>query len=485
MGTKLIHKRYKSDKAAEPRYFPFTGFPFDQFDKFVKVLVHDHRQTVVIVEEYPGDRSVDQEHIPRRVGRVLTPGTLIDESWVDGAESQYLLAIAVGAASVDGGMENGTLPLSLAYSDISTGEFFSKDTTLAHIEDELARIAPREIVLDESLKELWNACIEPTSENENSVISLLALLRVLGVHISFADARNPPLLEGVQFVPTPIPAMPTLENLSISILRHHLQYALRECMPALAEPNREYDTDLMQIDAATLHALEIRHALRPGGLVNQSLLGKMDMSRPYATPYSVRGTLLSVLNRTVTPSGHRLLIRNLTAPSTNLPLINKRLELVQAFVDREDLRSDLRDMIKGIGDIMRVIQRFKSRRGEGEDLWAVNLWIGSVDKIIHRIKRELKREKGELAGKVRLQELVDDFEPLQHISQRIEASFDVGAVLRVDEEEQQEEGDGEGEESIANVVDQGVPGKGKTKDEKRLWIKPGYVVHLYWAGLII
>ncbi|TXT04394.1 hypothetical protein VHUM_04161 [Vanrija humicola] len=410
LGIKLTSKTYK-----DRRSFPFAGFPTHQRDKYLKLLVQDMGYTVVLVEEdkerlaLPNKADKD---IPRKVARIVTPGTLVDESWLGGNESRYLLAITLDTSpTAPEAVE--AVPLHLAYADVSTGDFFIKETTAAQIEDEMARIAPREVVLDSSLRAAWAA---GTTSGSAAVDSLLSLLRVLGVHVSFAD----PMREEQASAQSGS----NLEREVIALLRHHLQYALRDSMPAMPEHanefNRESSSSQMQIDAATLHALEIRHALRPGGLV----------AAGPTTPMSLSG---SPLSRTVTDSGHRLLKRTLSAPSTSLTLINSRLSLVAAFVDREPLRTDLRDALRGMGDIMRIIQRFRANRGDASDVWDVARWIRSVERLVKRIQlaveleprsRKKRKDGDQVEGRDRLIELIDDFAPLTELAATIEKAID-------------------------------------------------------------
>lgn len=387
-----------------------------------------------------------------------------------GDESRYLLSIAIGdpvfASQTD---EKSSLTLSLAYTDVSTGEFFAKDTTLAQMEDELARIAPREVVLDRSLKSRWLAQVNrPSAKDEGTVDDLLALLRVLGVHVSFADPYQPPELDNpapkADLVATPC----SLEGFAISLLRHHLQFALRDSMPELpSEPDRQFSSAHMQIDAATLHALEIRHAIRPGGL-NTSGDGRR------SSPLSARGTLLSVLNRTTTPSGHRLLIRTLTTPSTSLEVINSRLELVQVFVDRTELREEVRGSIKSLGDVMRIVQRFRGKSGDGRNVWETGRWIRAVSRVLDRIKAELapgtgldSEGGGRPEGVQRLRNLLASFQALDNLLERIERAIDEEALLRwVDAGENSEEA--EGIEAAGEALEDLPPTKMRTGEKAAL-----------------
>lgn len=464
LGIKLTSKTYKTGQ------FPFTGFPIHQIDKYLKLLVQDLGYTVALVEEAkdPLQLRDPRDEVKRKVTRVVTPGTLVSESWVSGQESRYLLALAVGANAKKGDAE---LPVYMAYADVSTGEFFTKDTTVDDIEDELTRISPKEIVLDSTFREAWQQGTEAV-DLEPDVGQFLGLLRVLGVHVSFASAGEEDATPTRRAVAKPTSAL-ALERRAIALLRRHLEYALRDSMPAMpTQPegfNRESEQHQMHIDAPTLQALEIRHALRPGGLMPISTVPSHLRS-----PLSVKGTLLSVISRTVTDSGQRLLRRTLSAPSTSLPHINARLALVASLVDNEDLRLRLREQMRELSDVMRTVQKFRSYQGDGSDVWDVARWIRNVEQILARI-RETVREKrrkavpeGEQAeGRERLRQFVEAFKPLSELADAIEGAIDETAlnVLQISEE------------SDPEPTPRGT--KGEEEDRKRAdreralwWIRP-------------
>ncbi len=217
-----------------------------------------------------------------------------------------------------------------------------------------------------------------------------------------------------------LPAVP-LETQAISILRHHLQYALRDSMPELTSPTSSHQAKQCSSTPATLAALEIRHAIRPGGLVTASdTFGG-------TSPLSTRGTLLSTMSHTMTPSGIVFLFGRFTAPSTDIDAINTRLDLVEEFVDREELRTDLRDMIRGIADVMRIVQRFKGRRGDERDAWDVGTWIRAVERVKQRLLRDLG--DGE-SGLEPLRTFVQSFKPLFDLADLIEGSLDEATVMK-------------------------------------------------------
>ncbi|WWC85774.1 uncharacterized protein L201_000640 [Kwoniella dendrophila CBS 6074] len=494
LNIKLAQKSYrKSQDTTIERKFPFAGFPVAALDKYLKILVQELGHTVVIVEEYDEEGSI--AHVgkkitaptgpkERKVYRVVTPGTMIDEGWLDGNESRYLLSIALDKDSDNiNGERNASL--FLAYTDPSTGEFFTKQTSISNMEGELARIAPREVVLDKSLCHVWKEDSEIGTDP--TLGHLFNLLQVLGVHVSFADPNQAPPLWNNDIMSSNISTKSqTPENTAITLLRHHLQYALRDSMPALTQPNRQLSEAQMQIDAATLQALEIRHALRPGGLV---AIGE----RQTISPVSSRGTLLSVISKTATQSGHRLLIRTLTSPSTSLDQINSRLSLVQALYDREDLREELRDTLRGIEDVMRIVQRFRGQRGSNRDIWDVGIWIRTVESILFRVKQEISyeiqnnKDAKQTEGILRLQQFMSEFNPLEDLARKIEESIDENAVMWSSTPDGTEDGSEEaGEAMLADDSEKSESREAKEtkkdrterekqeKEDRQWWILPTF-----------
>ncbi|ORX34650.1 muts domain V-domain-containing protein [Kockovaella imperatae] len=448
-GLKLAQKRYASatKDGKKSIVLPFAGFPTAQLDKYLKLLVLQLGRTVVVVDET--ESRSDEELKERRVGRVVTPGTLLEEIGLAGNESRFLLAIAIGnrVSKSSDELEQDPedtftdLAVSLAYTDVTTGDFFSKESSIAHLEDELTRIAPKEVVLDSALRELWELGTgDPTGSDRGTAVELLALLRVLGHHVSFADpSRSSPvedsqgLMRSTLEMDAEARAAIPLESQAISILRRQLEYAFRDTPTYLRQPKRQSESAYMHIDAATLQALEIRHSLQ---------LGDTEVQR--GSPVSRVGTLLSVLDQTVTDAGHRLLVRTLMAPSTILSDITERQELVQAFVDRGDLREELREILRGAKDVARTLQRIRRGRGGPYETWKVAVWIRVSERIIGRLKAEVELEHSRLASSQpspkqfqleslkRMTRVVQAWTDLSDIAREIEGSMDESWLLSLD-----------------------------------------------------
>ncbi|TFK30637.1 hypothetical protein FA15DRAFT_690314 [Coprinopsis marcescibilis] len=334
LGIKLTSRKWDGARV------PMCGFPLVHLDKYLKVLVQKRKRSVAMCEEFLRPSSFGEKEFERRITRIISPGTLIDETFLNSSENNFLLAI------------NRTIPSTtcgLAWIDISTGEFYSKDCHLETLEDELVRICPKEVVLPPSFQN-WG---------ESSQL-VLDILKENDIHFNLANNFKQ------------VDASLSLSSLSaeaeaISLLTSYLHSTLLEYAPILGSPSHEVDLTQMHIDAHTIKALELRE-----------------------TDYesSARGSILSVIKRTVTTSGTRLLARRLCSPSASASEIQGWQSLVSFFFDRPHLRADLRETLKKAGDIGRIVQTLLLRKGNIDDLVTVKKTIILWSTIAQRLRME-------------------------------------------------------------------------------------------------
>lgn len=263
------------------------GFPIVQLDRYLKVLVEQNKRFVAMCEEFPRYQpQIGARTFERRVTRVITPGTLIDESFLNQYENNYLLSIGTSDAS----LTTKDTHIGLAWIDVSTGEFYTKSSTLECVRDDIARIGPREVVLDSQIPRT-HPIFEALNEDKNflSFIScdpLLAPAPTLPFDTP-PEQITDELAESSQPVMASTAYTPE-EALAIDFLTTFLKAHLLEHMPSLTKPNRENVHNRMEIDSHTIQSLEIRENIREGGQ---------------------KGSLLSTIKRTITTSGTRLLLR--------------------------------------------------------------------------------------------------------------------------------------------------------------------------------
>lgn len=272
-----------------------SGFQISQLDRYLKILVQGLNKKVAIIEEIRNS-AADQVKTggllyTRRVSRVITAGTLVDENFMDPYENNFLLSVHADFDTQD--QPTGAAPSSnlkpdtkvgLAWVDLSSGDFFTQSTDLASLGSAMARICAREIVLDASIEQLHRAHLDSLVDECSNVITYHE-------HTSqdLSLERWFPMLE------TPIPEAERLlftvaEVAAGSLLLDYVKGKLFDLDISLRCPVRYTEAEFMKIDKQTLRGLEIRTTLRE------------DLHQ---------GSLLHAIRRTTTKSGARLLTQRL------------------------------------------------------------------------------------------------------------------------------------------------------------------------------
>ncbi|KIM48011.1 hypothetical protein M413DRAFT_61970, partial [Hebeloma cylindrosporum] len=345
LNIKLTSKKWSGSRIA------MSGFPLIHLDRHLKTLVQQEQRFVAMCEEFPLQSNVNSKEFERRITRIITPGTLIDESFLNPLDNNYLLAISLPSLSDAPSQTTG-----LAWIDVSTGEFYSKLCSFESLRDELARIAPREIVLSPALKATPSHRIFSALANADCPISYTGSL-ALETDLPDPSLRyNPP------------------SSFAIALLTKFLKENLLEHMPLLERPIHEGAQEIMQIDSHTIQDLEIRESIYEGG---------------------TKGCLLSVVKRTTTNGGAWMLARWLCSPSTSISEINARQSLVAFFYSRIHFRMDICEILKEVDDIGRVCQRFLLGRGDFSDLIAIHSTIQTWSSLKKRCEQEKAMEASE------------------------------------------------------------------------------------------
>jgi len=277
--------------------------------------------------------------VRRDVVRLVTPGTLTEDSLLEARRHNYLCAFAEVRDQA-----------ALAWADISTGEFRVMPSSLARLGPDLARLAPREVLVSEARDEEigsniaeMGASVTPLSRGSfDSTGAEKRLCEMLGV--GSLDAYG-------SFDRAEVSAMGALVD--------YLHLTQRGRLPLMRPPVRELQGGTLQIDAATRRNLEITAALSGGR----------------------EGSLLGAVDRTVTAGGARLLERRLSAPSLDLEVIHKRLEAVRGLCEDARLRETLRDALRRVPDIDRALSRIALDRGGPRDLAAIRTGLEQADQI--------------------------------------------------------------------------------------------------------
>ncbi|KAJ2972903.1 hypothetical protein NQ176_g6891 [Zarea fungicola] len=350
---------------------PMAGFPFFQLDRYLKVLVQDLNRYVAIAEEFPNNaeekiKSGGLLH-DRRVARIITTGTLIDENFLDPYENAYVMAVHVSSVfkSVGSSQTSAFEPSSddtsigLAWLDLSTGNFFTQATTLGALSSVLSRICPKEIVLDQDFE----------AQKEHVVFSILADDHRLITYAPVGELTDISDWSGILASELPEAARETFTNPEIqagSLLLSYVEDRLQGLCLKLQPPQRYENLQNMTIDKNSLRALEVRQTIRGDFF---------------------RGSLLHAIRRTVTKSGSRLLNEWLSAPSTSAQIIASRQDLVARFIEAPDLRDLIITLLRRSHDSQRLVQKFALGRGDADDLIGLASTVQATADIVNLLEQ--------------------------------------------------------------------------------------------------
>lgn len=338
-----------------------AGFPFFQLDRFLKMLVQDLNKYVAISEEFTPkaeDKALSGGLLfDRKVARIITPGTLIDEKFIDPSEHNFLLAIYFDIPALeaqlkqhtekDGASSNqhvlSSVPhqVGLSWLDLSTGDFYTQLTTTQMLPSAIARIGAREIVVDQNVQDVIGHELQMLVGHDHRLVTFFPFPKVFHPISEWGPMLESPVPEEsrASFTPEEIAAGCSL----LEYTREQLQGTNLKLQP----PIRRHSNESMSIDRNSLSGLEILETARDG-------FGK--------------GSLLHAVRRTSTKSGARLLRDRLTSPSTSLQVINERLELVAIFIQHSELRDSIIQLLKRSYDSQRLVQKFAFGKGDPDDL---------------------------------------------------------------------------------------------------------------------
>ncbi|KAI4203243.1 MAG: hypothetical protein LQ346_001839 [Caloplaca aetnensis] len=388
LNLKVAQKR---SKAGLPSV-PMAGFPFFQLDRFLKILVQDLNKYVAISEEFANDPSGKIKSgglmFDRRVTRIVTPGTLIDEKFMDPYENNFLLAVqpvgsdkivaAVGDRPVE--LKNDVLDpelrsvlVGLAWLDLSTGDFFTQAISLMTLPSALARIGAKEVIVSDALNDAVFSNVASIIDHER-----LLLTSHSGKHAELPMSAWTSMLE------TPVPkaveaAFTHEETAAGSMLLTYVAEKLQGLHLKLQPPQRRLELDTMSIDKNSLKGLEILATFREG------------------TPGG-KGTLLHTVRRTVTRSGSRLLKDWLSSPSASMSVINARLDLVSILLHNTALREAIVKELRRTSDCQRLVQQFSMGRGDADDLVSLFKTIEITESVAGMLAEVISSNCGDEPG---------------------------------------------------------------------------------------
>lgn len=318
------------------------GVPVHSHESYLERLIRaGHKVAVCEQTEDPAEakKRGSKSVVRREVVRLVTPGTLTEDTLLKAGAHNYLASLA-RVASAPG--------IGLAWADVSTGDFAVTLVEPGALGAELARLDPGEIILPDSF--FADDTLSPLLEAHHDSLTALPGAKF----DSTSGERRLKAHLGVGA----LDAFGTFSKPEIAAMGALLDYVeLTQVgrMPTLARPMRIGTDAAMQIDAATRANLELTRTLKG----------------------ETRGALLDVIDRTVTGAGARELGARLAAPLTDPKAINARLDGVEWAMSARDLRHDLRGLLKSAPDMARALSRLSLGRGGPRDLASIRDGLGA------------------------------------------------------------------------------------------------------------
>ncbi len=317
---------------------PLAGVPYHSVEGYLDLLVKAGYKVAVAEQvSQPGAGLVERE-----IQQVITKGTIAEPSMLDDDRNNYLVAVLFNARGNEAG---------IAYCDITTGEFAATQInsddyadTERRLEEELGRLRPSELITVE-----WSVEESGLSALLQNVQSLVSQVEPWQVELDTARSSLQRHLRARSLDGFGLQDKPQAVRAAAAILAY-----LQEMQPnTLSQLTRLYSytvSEFMVLDESTRRNLELMETMRGG---------------------EVKGSLLGVLDETITPMGGRLLRRWLGRPLLDVVQINERLDAVQTLIEHTDLRLQVRDSLQRMGDLERWINRVTQSRGLPRDLLGI------------------------------------------------------------------------------------------------------------------
>jgi len=325
--------------------WPMCGVPYHAVDGYIaKLLLAGY--TVAIADQVE-DASQAKGLVKRDVVRVVTPGTVLESSMLEDSANNYLVAL----------IEHGDM-IGIAAVDVSTGEFmateFEGNYTSERTMNELGRLSPTEILLPDS-----------TSKNE----SVRTKLEETGGHLAFRS--------DVDFSARSAERRLT-EQFRVSTLDGYGMGSKKVALGA-AGAVMAYLQDVHKTNTVTITGMRA-YTMDAHMVVDSTTQRNLELVRN-ARDGSMRGTLLSVLSKTLTPMGKRRFRQWMLQPLRERAAIERRLDAVEELARTALNRRSLADSLRNLGDLERITSRIVFGVAGARDLIALRIALGRIPQI--------------------------------------------------------------------------------------------------------
>lgn len=389
-----------------------AGFPHHQLDNYLPKLVKAGYKVAVC--EQLEDPKLAKGIVKRDVIEVVTPGLTFSDKLLDHRSNNFIASLFV-KDDVCG----------FAYCDVSTAEFSTSEIKVKQIREQLELINPAEVIISKSQKNYFYDLLNIT--DEKTLHKTEFTLTKLDEWIFNHDYCRELLLS--QFKTKSLKGF-GIDNIYFGIIAAGaiLNYIQETQKHSLSHINKisYHDTgDYVILDRATKRNLEIISSISEGNR---------------------EGTLISILDKTETAMGARLLKNWISRPMKKIETINKRLECVSEFYENKVLRNNLKDLFKNIGDLERLVSKVATLRAVPRDL--INLKYSC--KTVNLVKKQL----GNFNAKP-LKEIYENLKELDDLVNLIESSINEDVSLHSENKGIIKQGYNSELDEIRNILNSG------------------------------
>ncbi len=338
VAAKILGLTLTSRDKGSANPVPMAGFPYHSLEGYLHKMIRAGKRVAIC--DQVEDPKTAKGMVRREVTRIVTPGTLTDDSLLEPKQRNFLASVALNS----GGDRAG-----LAWIDVSTGEFWCTELDSIQLLDDLARIRPSELVISDELRHVddegfskvqWLKLAEQQFKMSLAYRPVWEFREVAGKDVLCKHFRVKSL-EGFGL------EKETLSVAAAGVLVVYVQEMQKAALGHILSLKRFEHASSMLIDDATRRSLELTRTMREGAR---------------------QGTLLDVLDKTVTPMGARKLGDWIDHPLKNILEIRRRHESVGELLNDRAGRERLRDLLDQTYDLQRLTARVATGRCSPKDL---------------------------------------------------------------------------------------------------------------------
>ncbi len=329
--TKRSNGKNPSAQATE-----MAGFPFHALDTYLPKLVRAGKR-VAICDQLE-DPKMTKKLVKRGITELVTPGVSINDNILDYKENNFLAAVHFGKPMC-----------GVSFLDISTGEFLIAEGTFDYVDKLLVNFRPKEVLFERGNRKRFEDCFGgklTTFELDDWVFTDEFANEKLTKHFETKNLKG----FGISHLCSGIVAA--------GAILHYLAVTLHTQISHIRNISRIEEERYVRLDKFTIRSLELLGSMHDGG-----------------------SSLLSVIDKTITPMGARLLKRWMVFPLKDKKPIDERLDIVEYYFREPEFRDIVEEQLYKIGDLERIISKVAAARVSPRELVQLKLALQAIEPI--------------------------------------------------------------------------------------------------------